>query len=313
VGKATLNVYQPVFGYPLPDERTLRKSELASIWPERAWYLQHFISLNDKLTLAAGIRTSHTTFDGRIPGFSARNLDTRDTSNSFGAVWQATPHWQWFASHTESFNPNTGWDRNHNLFAPEQGVQHETGLRYSRETPAGKPLTASLSAYRIKQKNVTTPDPLDPDYSVLTGAQQVKGVEATLEQPLTRKLHLNAGYSYSDARITSSNDDLAGKHLNNIPRHSASLRLAYKPKANTELTLGAVRVGKRPGNAANTFEVEDYTRLDASAEWKLDKNTILSAGVQNLLDEDYIASSSDIHALVQGRKRSVTLGLEVAF
>lgn len=313
LGWTTLNVYQPVFGYDLPDDSLLRKGSIATLWPERAWYLQHHTLLDDKLGFSAGIRTTHTKIDAQIPGFAARNLDTHDTSTSLGVIWQATPRWQWFASHTESFNPNPGWDRNYNLFDPEQSVQHETGLRYSREPPAGKPFKASLSAYRIKQKNVTTPDPLDPDKSVLTGAQQAKGIEATLEQPLTARLSLNAGYSYTDARITSSNDGLAGNHLNSIPRHSASLLLAYQPNAHTEFSVGAVRIGKRPGNAANTFEVDGYTRVDAAAEWQLDKHTTLSAGVQNLLDEDYIAASSDINALVQGRKRSVTLGLEVAF
>lgn len=313
VGEATLNVYQPVFGYALPDDRLLLKTTLTSTAPERAWYLQHYTQFNDKLGISAGIRRSHTTTDAAIPGFAARNLDAYDTSASAGLSWKLTPHWQWFASHNESFQPNSGWDKNHNLFAPEQSTQHETGLRYTRDTPNGKPLKASLSVFNIKQKNVTTPDPLDPNYSVLTGAQQAKGMEANLEQPLTPKLHLTAGYSYLNARITSSNDGLAGNHLANVPSHSSSLRLAYTPQADTELALGVVRIGKRPGNSSNSFEVDGYTRLDASAQWKLDKRTTLKAGVENLLDKDYIAASSDIHALVQGRKRTLTLGLEVAF
>lgn len=313
LGQATLNVYQPVFDYPLVDDSLLRTSQLTSVSPERAWYLQHHTMLRDKLGINAGIRASHASTDASIPGFSARSLDARDTSTSLGLTWQATPQWQWFASHNESFSPNNGWDRNQNLFEPEQGVQHETGIRYTRATPAGQAVKANVSVFRIRQKNVTTPDPLDPDHSVLTGAQQAKGMEASLEQPINHKLYLKAGYSYLDARITSSNEGLAGKHIASVPRHSSSLQLGYTPKADTKLSLGVVRVGKRPGDNANSFEVDGYTRLDASAQWQLDKNTTLQAGVQNLLDKDYIAAASDTSTLVQGRKRTLLLGLEVAF
>ena len=269
--------------------------------------------MNGKLGITGGVRASHTTIDAQIPGFSARNLDTRDTSTSLGVLWQTTPHWQWFASHTESFNPNTGWDRNSNLFEPEQGVQHETGWRYTRDTAMGKPVKVNLSAYRIKQKNVLTPDPLDSNYSVLTGTQQSEGIEASLDQPLSPQLDLSVGYSYTDARITSDNAELTGKQLASVPRHSSALQLSYTPDAKTALNLGVVHVGKRPGNNSNSFEIDGYTRLDAAAQWKLDKRTTLRAGVQNLLDEDYIAASADINALVQGNKRTLTLGLEVDF
>lgn len=313
LGWTTLNVYQPLFGYTLPDDSLLRKTTISNTWPERAWYLQHHAVMNDKLGITGGIRASHTTVDAQIPGFSARSLDTRDTSTSLGVLWQTTPHWQWFVSHTESFSPNTGWDRNSNLFEPAQGVQHETGWRYARDTTMGKPVKVNLSAYRIKQKNVLTPDPLDSNYSVLTGTQQSEGIEASLDQPLSPQVDLSVGYSYTDARITSDNAGLMGKQLASVPRHSSALQLRYTPDAKTALNLGVVHVGKRPGNNSNSFEIDGYTRLDAAAQWKLDKRTTLRAGVQNLLDEDYIAASADINALVQGNKRTLTLGLEVDF
>jgi iron complex outermembrane receptor protein len=313
VGTFTLDLYQPSFDFPLPDDSLLDNSVFQAHWPERAWYLQHQTKLNEKLGISAGVRASHTTFDGAIPSLSRRTLDARDTSTSLGLTWQATPTWQWFASHNESFSPNLGWDRRGNLFAPEQSVQHETGIRYTQESLAGRPLQANLSTYRIDRKNVTTADPVNPAYSVLTGAMRSEGIEATLQTPLTPKLNLSAGYNYGDVRITESNSGLKGNRLHNTPRHSGSLQLTYAPSATSELSLGAVHVGKRPGDNANSFEVPAYTRLDAAAQWKLDKHTTLTAGVRNLLDEDYVASSAASNSLVQGRKRSVTLGLEVAF
>jgi iron complex outermembrane receptor protein len=313
LGTSILNIRQPVFGYPLPDDSQLQNIGSSSDQPERAWYLQHQSTWNDKLGISLGVSNSHTKADTTVGAATQQTIKGDDTNTSVGLTWQVNPQWQGFASRVESIDTNIGRDRNLNLFAPEQSIQHEIGVRYEEKNTDRKPLTANLSAYQLKRNNVLTPDPLDSYYSVLTGAMQTDGVELEIAKPLTPKLKLSTSYSYSDARITSSNSGKLGNHLSNVPRHSGALTLTYQPAADTELALGVVKVGKRPGDNLNSFEVPAYTRVDAAARWKLDKKTTLNAGVRNLLDTDYVAGSSDETALVQGRKRSVTLGIQVDF
>ncbi len=315
-GDGIIPTEQPTFDYALPDDVTLAASALdfRSTWPERAVYLQHqTTTLDDKLALSLGVRNTQTNMDGSIPELSLRSLDTNDTNTSVGITWQAKPHWQFFASHNESFDPNLGFDRQGHLFTPEQNVQHEAGVRYAHSTAQGNPVQASLSTYRIKRENVTTTDPVDSNYRVLTGEVQSKGVEASITQPLTPELQLTAAYAYGDAKITRSNSGLTGNNLSNEPRHSSAVQVTYRPNHATELTLGAVHIGQRPGDNANSFTVDGYTRWDAAAEWQASKKTKLTVGVRNALNKDYIAGSSAAYSLAQGRKRSVTLGWEVNF
>lgn len=303
-GLFQLDIFQPSFDFALPDASKLTKREATTLREERAWYWRHQADIGDKLGLTAGIRRSHYDADYTSPTLSFKEVTSADTSVSLGATWQLNPQWQAFASRNESFAPNLGMDKNDHFFDPLQGVQHEIGVRSKR---------GSLSTYQIEQENVTTRDPTEPGAQILTGKTRSQGIEANLKLPLTPKLDLQAGYQYNDSRITENNDGNTGNRLHNAPRHSGSLMLDYAPDARTHLTLGAVHVGKRAGDDANSFDAPAYTRLDAGAEWKLDKRTTLKASVRNLLDEDYVAASEGADFIVQGRKRAVTLGVEFGF
>lgn len=314
VGDGIIDIQHPVFDYPLPDDNTLEPLKFRNTTPERALYVQHQTNTQDgKWGISVGVRKTHATADGSTPELSQRYADTRKTSRSVGVTWQARPHWQWFASHNEAFNPNTGFDRNGKLFAPETSVQHETGVRYQRTRDDGQNVQASLSTYRIQRDNVTTTDPLDDNYSVLAGKIQSDGVEASVNYPLTHQTTVTAVYAYGDAKITRSNSGLGGNQLSNQPRHSGAVQVAYRPNHATELSVTAQHIGKRFGDNANSFTVDGYTRWDAAAEWQTSKKTKLTAGVRNLFNEDYVAGASSQSALTQGRKRSATVGWEVNF
>ncbi|QQZ30599.1 TonB-dependent receptor [Thiothrix subterranea] len=312
-GLFSLDLFNPTFDFPLPDADKLTKREAVTLRKERAVYWQHHAEIGDRWGIHAGVRNSQYQADYASPTLAFQETDAADTSTALGLTWQATPHWQAFASRNESFAPNIGMDKNEQFLAPLQGVQHEIGVRHQHETRQGKPLNSNLSVYRIDQENVTTRDPSEPGALMLTGKTRSQGVEANVSIPVSKKLTVNTAYNYSDARITANNDGNTGNHLHNIPRHSGSLTLDYTPNARTHLTLGAVKVGKRPGDDANSFDVPAYTRLDAGATWQLNRNTTLKAGVRNLLNEDYVAASEGVDFIVQGRKRTVTLGLEVDF
>lgn len=312
-GLFSLDLFNPTFDFPLPDADKLTKRESVTLRKERAAYLQHHAEIGEQWGVHAGIRNSRYQADYTSPTLAFQETDADDTSASLGLTWQATPHWQAFASRNESFAPNIGMDKNDQFFDPLQGVQHEMGVRHQHETRHGKPAKSHLSVYRIDQKNVTTRDPSEPGALMLTGKTRSQGVEANLSIPISKTLMVNTAYNYSDSRITENNDGNTGNHLHNVPWHSGSLTLDYAPNARTQLTLGAVKVGKRPGDDANSFEVPAYTRLDAGANWQLNRNTTLKAGVRNLLNEDYVAASEGTDFIVQGRKRTLTLGLEIDF
>ncbi len=311
-GTFYLDIDNPQFDYPLPaDDLPVDRAKVSVL--ERSTYLQHTTELNKQLTLNAGVRFSHYLGGVALPTISGQGINTRNTSRSLGTTWQFHPNWQAFASRIESYDPSFGWDRLGKLFPPEENRQSEIGLRYSRDTPLAKPLEAQLSTYRLKRNNALTLDPLDPKYSMAAGQQLSKGVEATLNAPLSKRLQLNMGYSYTNARLVQSNTYPSGNQLANTPQHSASAKLDYDLSPQTRLTINGVYIAKRPGDLANSFEVPSYTRWDGGLRHDIDKNTTVTLGIRNMLNKDYVASSLDQNLVVQGRKRGVMFGITSDF
>ena len=303
-----LDIFNPVFDYPLPTDAQLRPNNYRTLADEQGLFLLHTLQAG-KTSLTAGLR--HSELTGSVTntdtGMQSGEIDARDNLFSLGVTHDLNPDWQVFASRNESLLPNAGRDRDGKPLPPREGVQHELGLRYQKRLEQGKSVKASVSAYQVEQDNLTVRDPVDRSARLLSGAAKVQGAEAKLKLPVTPTLELEAAYNYSNAKLTRAGQST---DLHNIPEHQASLKLDYQPDECNKLFLGATHVGKRPGDDANSFSVPAYTRLDAGLERKLNRKTTLNVGVRNLLDEDYVASSEAVDFIVQGRKRTVTVGLE---
>lgn len=316
-GAFNLDIFDPRFDFALPAASTLRKRDFSTLRREQGYYLQHQAQLGDTINITAGVRKSRfqgNYTDNLFPINSLEDSNNQALTHALGATWQLTPNWQALANHTESFEPNAGLDKNDQFVAPRQGKQQEIGLRYQRPSTSGKPLRATASTYRIRQHNVTEADPTTTGAIALLGDTQTKGVELSLDVPVNAKLALNGGYAYTDAHITRSSDTAKqGKRLHNVAQHSGSIAMTYAPNERTEAFAGVVRVGKRQGDSTNSFSVPAYTRVDAGINWKLNRKTTLKTGVRNLLDEDYVAATEGIDFIVQGRKRTVTVGIEIDF
>ncbi len=306
-----LDIFNPIFDYPLPTDDQLKPNNYRTVSGEQALFLHHTLERGDT-SLTVGLR--HTQLTGSVTnsdsGVQSGEVDTQDNLFSLGVTHSLNPDWQVFASRNASLLPNAGHDRESRPLPPRQGVQHELGLRYQKKTGRGNAVKASVSAYQIEQDNLTVRDPVDRSARMISGSARVRGAEASLKLPVTPKLGMEVAYNYSNAKLTQK--DMT-TDLHNIPEHQVSLKLDYQPTERTTLFLGATHVGKRPGDDANSFSVPAYTRLDAGLEHKINRKTSLNLGVRNLLNADYVASSEAVDFIVQGRKRTVTVGLELEF
>lgn len=306
-----LDIFNPTFNYPLPTAAQLTADNYRTVAQETGLSLHHRLQVGNT-DIAVGLRHTHLT-GSRIAtdsGSVSGEIETWGHPVSLGISHSLGENWRVFANRNESLLSNAGYDRNKKLLPPREGVQHELGVSYQRPGINGKPIKMSASIYQVKQNNLTVRDPLDRSARMLSGSATVKGVESKLELPITPALRAEAAYNYGHATLTR---DASVTRLHNIPQHSGSLKLEYQPDGRTDLFLGAVYVDKRPGDDANSFEVPAYTRLDAGLAHKLTPKVTLKAGVRNLLDEDYVASSSAADFIVQGRKRTVTVGIEMDF
>ncbi|PKU26134.1 TonB-dependent siderophore receptor [Telmatospirillum siberiense] len=210
-----------------------------------------------------------------------------------------------FASYATSFMPEFGLDANGRAFKPTEGKQYEAGVKYQ---PPGSNSLVTAALYHLTKSNVKTTDPVDPLNSVQTGEQRSRGLELEGVADLRTGLKLLGSYTFTDAKVTKSNDVDLGKRPVTVPRHMASLWADYTPSSGTLAGLGGgagVRwVGSSYDDLANTRKNDPYTQLDAVIHYDLAgtaTGTRLALNVGNLTDERYVTCESGYCYRGQGR------------
>lgn len=87
---------------------------------------------------------------------------------------------------------------------------------------------------------------------------------------------------------------MKGHSLENVPRHQGSLWGTWQFNDAFKAGLGVVAVGKRPGDANNTFVLPGYVRMDAMAAYthRIGQHRLTAqVNINNLLDKEYFANS----------------------
>lgn len=116
---------------------------------------------------------------------------------------------------------------------------------------------------------------------------KIDGIELTARLQLTDDLDVSAQYTYTDAEDEATGDQLARRG-----RHNASGTVNYRfldDRAGASVTV--MHVGTRYDDAANTVELDPYTRVDCAAHYDVTENVRVFARVENLFDEDYVEAN----------------------
>ncbi len=284
-----LNPVNPVYGGPISlTARTLYadvKTDISQI----GLYAQDEMAI-ENWRITAGLRqdwasTSGTTFNGTT--YRTLDKDDHKLTGRVGVSYLFDGGIAPYVSYATSFEP-VPQPAVGDAPKPTTGEQWEAGVKYQ---PEGFDGFFSAAIYDLKQKNVTT---------TVGGVTQqmdeanVKGLELEGVASLVDGLDLRAAYTYMDSEVSGRVNN--ENELDSTPRHAASLWLDYTFPEDTARegfgVGGGVRyVGKRYGDAANTFEMKGLALLDLGVHYE--KNGYrASLMVQNLTDKEYISSCS---------------------
>lgn len=146
------------------------------------------------------------------------------------------------------------------------------------------------------------------------------GVEAALSGRLTDTLSARLSWTYQDFRF--DNDAVRGNNkLAGAPEHVINATLAWE--ATQKLTLfGSVNwvPTDTPVDNMNTVYADSYAVADLRAEYRLTDSAVLQAGITNLFDEKYAASTlvvdqarPDQAAFIPGEGRAFYIGAALQF
>ena len=279
----------------------------------RAPYVQDQISIGDRIDILAGIRrddVDQRTVDNRVASTENGNR----ASPRLGIVWHPDPALALYANWATSFRPRSASLFGGGTAPPETGRQYEAGVKF---TPADGRLLATASLFEITKNNVSSADPVNTGFVVVTGQQRVRGVEFDLSGEILPDWRMIASAGYLDAEVTRDSIIAIGNRLRGVPRTSASLWTTYRlrrgPLTGLTLGAGATRIGRRAGDLANSYSIPGYTRIDLTAGYRIADRYRLGVIVRNLTDRFYIEQPVARTTNYPGAPRtlSMTLGVEI--
>ncbi|EFE98217.1 TonB-dependent siderophore receptor [Serratia odorifera] len=316
------NIYNPVYGQmPASTAVSAKDSDQRENITSYGWFMQDSIQLTDKWLVMGGLRyDSFDVFAGKGRPF-VTNTDSSDSKlvPRGGVVYKVTPYLSLYGSYTESFKPNSSIATQIGSLPPEQGKAWEVGSKV--ELPNG--ITGTLALFDITKRNVMVSQLVDGETVTRTaGRVRSQGVELDVAGNISENLSVIGSYAYTDARVVDDPDN-KGKEMTNVARHTASLFLTQNLGSpglysgdQMRIGAGARYVGRRPGDAANSFYLDHYTVADAFAAYTMPVNGYRvkwQLNVKNLFDKTYYPSSGGDLRIAVGEPREVVLRASVDF
>ncbi len=315
-----LDVFDPHYGSPvtLSAMQPSRRSESE----QTGLYAQDQLRWN-QWTATMGVRRdwSRDTSLVRTTGVKTGYADEATTWRA-GLVYLFDNGFAPYASYATSFEPVNGVTYEGEQFKPTEGKQIEAGIKYQ---PPGSRSMVTLSAYEIRQQNITTPDP-DPTHlcdgsqcQVQTGEGRVRGLELEGNLALSDNLTVIASATLMRGKVTKSNSTDEGNDLPRVPRRSYNLWLDYRfPQgmlAGLSVGGGVRHTSSSYGDSANLYPSGSVTLFDAALRYDLSaiapslKGLRFSLNATNLTDKEYVANCSGNASCYYGARRAITANL----
>lgn len=301
--RGSIDPQDPFFA-PVPDLGSYDRS-IEWMIEERGTYFQNYARVGNRLSIFGGLR--HTDVETE---FNSDGGNDNALNYSLGAIFNQSAWFNPFLSYSTSLTPQVGTLVSGEPVPFSEGNQIEAGIKSEWMDDS---VATTLSLFRIEQTNQVESAPSDRSLSIVTGDQTVRGVELEVVGQLTERLSATGGYSYLDAEYTTS-ALYEGNTPANVPQHKVSGLLSYHVPSDLglwDIGFGVVHAAGRAGDDENSFNLPDYTRLDANLGWQ-QGGLALQLAVENLADEEYVSGSGGVF-VNQGLPRSIYLRANLSF
>lgn len=285
-----------------------------AVWAQDIW------SITGEMKLALGGRYEDwRAYDGNnfstapVLNMNQPEISAQTFSPKASLAWSASDTWKLTASFGMAYRMPTVTELyqaittgatltvpNPNL-KPEEGKDYE--LAAERRDDDGM-VRLSLFQQDINDALISQSAPLVAGSTTLFSYVQnvdrvrVRGFElvASRRDVLFTGLELQGSVTYAEGRVLENPVFLAsvGKYLPQIPKWRANALATYRPDEDWSFTLGARYSDRSFGTIDNSDIVSQtyqgfagYFVVDARAQYRLDENWTISAGIDNLNNDKY--------------------------
>ena len=289
---------------------------------QSAVFAEDRLELDERWSVVGGVRADRTEVERDISETGARQFEETFDSTGWrlGVVAQLAPTMSLYGQYS------TGADPLGSLITTSvaqkdldlaTAVQYEVGFKQSLWD---KKAQWTVALYDITKKKLLTRDLNNPGTSIPVGERSSRGIEGTVAVQLTPAWFVEANAALLEAKFDDfaepSGTGLVSRNGNvppGIPEQTANLWVTWQFAASWRVQGGVRYVGRTYSDNANTFDVPDYTVLDASLQWALTPNIRAGLRGYNLTDETYATTTYNDEQWILGRPRSGELMVNVNF
>jgi iron complex outermembrane receptor protein len=275
-------------------------------------YASDIVTFCPQLSLLVGARADSYRQEGSTSTVTER-AGQPEQSLRAGAVYRPLGQLALYANASTGFWPVLGTTATGGVLRPERSHAFELG---ERTAIAGDRLTLDAVIFRIDNRNISVPDPNQPNFQVQRGAALSKGLELSATSQVDGWLRVIASYAYTVARITADSDPSnIGTELPLTAHHSgggfAMLEAPRGPLRGANVGGGAVFTSQRP-TAIDHTELPGYVRFDARLGFRSGhlESTLF---IENVFDRRYIRSGTERLGVLYGSPRSILVSTRASF
>lgn len=280
--------------------------------------------LDGRLLVTAGVR--HQSIETRSydynTGAGSSSYEGDAITPAFAVVYKPSERVSLYANYAEALVPGqtapavsggVPVDNAGEVLDPFRGEQAEVGAKYD-----GGAFGASISLFRLTLPSAF----VENNVFAANGEQENRGLELSLFGEPVEGLRLLGGVTLLDAELTRTAGGTGdGNAPIGAPELQGNLNVEWDIPAVPGLTLEgrAVHTGPQFVNAANTVELESWTRFDAGVRYAFEaggRSVTVRARVENLADEDQwvaVGGYPGANYLTLGAPRSVSVSISADF
>ncbi|MGH8769641.1 MAG: TonB-dependent receptor [Burkholderiales bacterium] len=151
--------------------------------------------------------------------------------------------------------------------------------------------------------------------NINVGEARSRGVEAEANWKLGEAWSAFANYTYTESKVRDNPLDptVVGKQIGGVPKNQAAFGLAYRDRDAWSVALRGRWLERHFADTAQTREIDEHFVLDASVNRAFTRYAQLFLNVENLLDEEYIASDSGFSPRQLGTPRRLFGGVRLTW